>query len=204
MREAILTGLVTGWAIAVPVGAIAAFLVTLTARTSWRVGAAGALGVATVDGGYALVAVAAGASVAAAVGPVARPLAVVSGLVLLGVALVLARGALRPPPEARGGRRGVRSPGSAYLLFLGLTAVNPATVVYFAAFVLGNPDLVETRAQGAAFVAAAFAASASWQLTLAGVGAGLGRAVVGERGHRITGLVSAAVVAALAVRTVVG
>ena len=44
MLEVVVSGLVTGLAIAVPIGAVGAFLVTLTARTSWRVGSAAALG----------------------------------------------------------------------------------------------------------------------------------------------------------------
>jgi arginine exporter protein ArgO len=135
---AIGSGLVTGWAIAVPIGAVGAFLVALTARTSYAVGAAAALGIATVDGGA---------------------------------------------------------------LFLGLTAVNPATVVYFAAIVLGNRELTAGPVEGTVFVLAAFAASASWQLLLAGGGAALGRVATGPRARRTTGLVSAAVVAGLAVHT---
>ena len=69
VRDAVLSGLVTGWAIAVPIGAVGAFLVTLTARTSWRVGAAAALGIATVDGAYAALAVVAGATLGRAAGP---------------------------------------------------------------------------------------------------------------------------------------
>ena len=86
-------------------------------------------------------------------------------------------------------------PATAYLLFLGVTAVNPTTVVYFAAVVLGNQDLTSGPAQAAVFVAAAFAASASWQLVLAGGGAALGRIATGHRAHLVTGLVSAVVVA---------
>jgi arginine exporter protein ArgO len=90
------------------------------------------------------------------------------------------------------------SPGAAWVLFLGVTAVNPATIVYFAAVVLGNQGLVDGAAQGVAFVLAAFLASASWQLTLAGGGATLGRFVTGPRGRRVTGIVSGAVIALLA------
>jgi threonine/homoserine/homoserine lactone efflux protein len=53
---ALLAGLLAGYGIAMPVGAVATYLVTLTARTSARVGAAGALGVASADGLYAVVA----------------------------------------------------------------------------------------------------------------------------------------------------
>ncbi len=199
MRDAVLSGLVTGWAIAIPIGAVGAFLVTLTARTSWRVGAAAALGIATVDGAYAALAVVAGAALAALLAPVATALRIASGVVLLVIAALTLAHALR-------GTRAVRDaapmqPAAAYALFVGITAVNPTTVVYFAAIVLGNQDLVATAAEGVAFVLAAFVASASWQLALAGGGALLGRTVTGPRGQRVTGVVSALVIAALAVHT---
>jgi len=47
--------------------------------------------------------------------------------------------------------------------------------------------------------AAAFAASASWQLLLAGGGALLGRLLAGPRGRLATALVSSAVIVGLAV-----
>lgn len=203
MLEVVLSGLVTGWAIAVPVGAVGAFLVTLTARTSLRVGAAAALGVASIDGLYATAAVVGGAALSALIAPIEDPLRVVSSLVLLAVAVLTVLQALR---TAGSTAREVRpmTPRSAYLLFLGITAVNPATVVYFAAVVLGNHGLVSTPAEGVAFVLSAFVASASWQLTLAGGGAALGRFVTSERGHIVTGVVSGLVIAALAVWTLAG
>ncbi len=203
MLEVVVSGLVTGLAIAVPIGAVGAFLVTLTARTSWRVGSAAALGVATVDGVYAAVAVVGGAALAGLVGPVADPLRVASGVVLLGIVALTALHAWsrRAAPE-RSGR--VVGPRAAYVLFVGITVVNPTTVVYFAAVVLGNRDLVDGPVEGLVFVTAAFAASALWQLGLALAGAGLGRTVTGPRGRLVTGLVSAVVVAGLAVRTILG
>lgn len=199
VREAALSGLITGWAIAVPIGAVGAFLVTLAARTSFRVGAAGALGIATVDGMYAGLAVVAGSAVAAALEPVAHGLAIASGLVLLVIAGLTAAHALGSAGRVREARPiGARA---AYLLFLGVTAVNPTTVVYFAAIVLGNQHLVSTPAEGVVFVVAAFLASASWQLLLAGGGAALGRVATGQRAHLVTGLVSAVVIAALAIHT---
>lgn len=197
--EVVVSGLVTGWAIAIPIGAVGAFLVTLTARTSFRVGAAGALGIATVDGAYAALAVVAGAALATLLGPVATPLRIASGLVLLVIAALTAAHALATAGRVR--EAPPLHPARAYALFVGITAVNPTTVVYFAAVVLGNRHLVSTTVEGAAFVLAAFAASASWQLALAGGGAALGRAVTGRRSHLVTGLVSAVVIAALAVRT---
>jgi len=201
--EVVVSGLVTGWAIAIPIGAVGAFLVTLTARTSLRVGGAAALGIATVDGAYAAAAVVGGAALAGALAPVADPLRVASAMVLLGIAVLTAAHALRTHLTTNGSTREVRAmaPLRAYLLFVGITAANPATVVYFAAIVLGNRHLVSTPVEGAVFVAAAFAASASWQLALAVGGAALGRSVTGPRGRLVTGLVSAVVIALLAVHT---
>lgn len=199
MLEVVVSGLVTGWAIAIPIGAVGAYLVTLTARTSFRVGAAAALGIASVDGVYAALAVVAGAALSAVLAPVATPLRIASGVVLLAIAGLTAAHAL-----ATGGRvreASALSARRAYALFLGITAVNPTTVVYFAAVVLGNRHLVSTAAEGAAFVTAAFLASASWQLVLAGGGAALGRLATGARAHLVTGLVSALVIAGLAIHT---
>ncbi len=94
------------------------------------------------------------------------------------------------------------SPARAYLGLLGITLLNPTTVIYFAALVLGTraTDAAPLPEQGL-FVLAAFAASASWQLLLAGGGALLGRALTGRRGRLVTAVVSSAVIMALAVRT---
>ena len=197
--EVALSGLVTGWAIAVPIGAVGAFLVTLASRTSFRVGAAGALGIASVDGGYAALAVVAGSAIAAALEPVGHALTVASGIVLLVIAGLTAAHAVGTAGRVREVRP--MSPRAAYALFLGITAVNPTTVVYFAAVVLGNRHLVDGPAEGVVFVLAAFLASASWQLLLAGGGAALGRVATGHRAHLVTGLVSAVVIAALALHT---
>ncbi|MET9731097.1 LysE family transporter [Streptomyces sp. NPDC006458] len=207
MSTALLAGLVAGYGIAIPVGAVGTYLVSLTARTTLRTGAAAALGVASADGLYALCAVLGGSALAALLRPVLEPLRWLSVLVLLALAALGAYGALR---RHRGHRAATRSdppppsPGRAYLGLLGVTLLNPTTVIYFAALVLGAGDTGETgTAERTAFVLAAFAASASWQLLLAGGGALLGRALTGQRGRLVTALVSSAVMAALAVRMVI-
>jgi arginine exporter protein ArgO len=59
-----------------------------------------------------------------------------------------------------------------YARFLGLTIINPATVVYFAAVIIGLGVASDmTAAQGLLFVLGAFLASLSWQSLLAAVGA---------------------------------
>ncbi|MEU1852334.1 LysE family transporter [Streptomyces sp. NPDC019990] len=207
MTAALVAGLLAGYGIAVPVGAVGAYLVSLTARTSLRTGVCAALGVATADGLYALAAALGGTALAGALEPVLGPLRWVCVLMLLALAAWGAAGAVR---EYRGHRLPTRTapappgPVRAYLGLLGITLLNPTTVIYFAALVLGS------RATGAAgtaeqgvLVLAAFAASASWQVLLAGSGALLGRALTGRRGRLATALAASAVMTVLAVRTAV-
>ncbi|SEK51589.1 Arginine exporter protein ArgO [Streptacidiphilus jiangxiensis] len=208
LGAAVAAGMVAGYGIAMPVGAVGALLVALTARTSWRVGAAAALGVASADGVYALVAVVGGAALAPALRPVAGPLRWASVVVLAALAC---RGAATAIHRHRTGELAQRSvvtttgPLRAWLAFLGITLLNPATVVYFAALVLaGQGAAVPDRPAKALFVAAAFVASASWQLLLAGGGALLGRVLSGPGGRLWTSLVSSAVILALAVRLLLG
>jgi arginine exporter protein ArgO len=200
VREAILSGLVTGLAIAMPVGAVAALIVALTVRTSFRVGLGAAVGVATVDGAYAAAAVVGGGLVAQVLAPIAQPLRIGSTVVLLAIALWLVVSALRPRPERVADKGWVTTPLRAWMTFVAITAVNPATVIYFAAIVLANRNLVEGAGEGTAFVMAAFLASASWQVLVAGTGALLGRAMTGSRAHVVTGLVSGVAIAVLALR----
>ncbi|WP_281157575.1 LysE family transporter, partial [Streptomyces sp. HYC2] len=80
MSAALVAGLLAGYGIAVPVGAVATHLVTLTARTSLRTGVCAALGVATADGLYALLATLGGSAMAAALRPALVPLRWASAL----------------------------------------------------------------------------------------------------------------------------
>jgi len=204
--EVLLSGLVTGWAIAIPIGAVGALLVALTARTSIRTGSAAAMGVATVDGGYAAVAVVGGAAIADRLEPYDGWLRVLSAVVLLGIAALtiwLGRRSTGRSAAAPASSRDLR-PWQAYAAFVALTAVNPTTVVYFVAVVIGNPHLADGWAEGLVFVLAAFVASAAWQLFLALLGAALGRQVASRRGRVVTAWVSGLVIAALAIRTLLG
>ncbi|AVH54989.1 MULTISPECIES: LysE/ArgO family amino acid transporter [Streptomyces] len=207
MTAALVAGLLAGYGIAIPVGAVATYLVSLTARTSLRTGVCAALGVATADGLYALVAALGGSALAGTLQPVLLPLRWASGLVLAALAI---RGAVSAFRQYRGQRLAARSgedpphPARAYLALLGITLLNPTTVIYFTALVLGSrtADAVRPLEQGV-FVLAAFAASASWQLLLAGGGALLGRALTGHRGRLVTALASSVVITVLAVRMLV-
>jgi arginine exporter protein ArgO len=190
-----LAGVAAGYGIAVPVGAIGVLIAGLSARTSLRVGAAAGMGAATADGIYAAVAVAGGAAVAGLVAPIAVPLRWTAAVVLLVLAAVTARGAFAKPGTGRRPHRPTTAP-RAYGTILGLTLLNPATVIYFAALVLGRGG----AGGGIWFVAGAFLASASWQLLIAAGGSLIGRVLTGERGRKATALVSSVVIAVLAVR----
>jgi len=205
---ALVAGLLAGYGVAVPVGAIAILIIGLTARTSLRVGVAAALGVATADGVYAALAVLGGAALAGAIAPLAGPMRWVAAAVLLALALrtgVTAVRHHRDPVAAARADGGLRTPTRAYAGLLALTLLNPATIVYFVALVLGRRSGDGFTVAGeVVFVGAVFAASASWQLLLAGGGTLVGRALAGPRGRLVTALVSSGVILVLAVGLVLG
>jgi hypothetical protein len=125
---AFLAGVIAGYGIAVPVGAIAVLIVGLTARTAIR---------------------------------------------------------HHRDPVGRRSADGLATPVRAYLGLLALTLLNPATVVYFAALVLGGG----AGDGGAAFVLGALLASASCQLLVASGGSLVGWVLTGGRGRLTTALV---------------
>lgn len=217
MLDALLAGVIAGYAIAIPVGAIAALLITLGAQHGARIAAGGAFGAAAVDGVYATIAVTAGAVIAPLIAQVEEPLRWVSVAVLLVLGVVLALPGLRPrstPVAAatlEGDVGGADAPPGPRVrtatfrrLFVtvgALTLVNPVTVVYFAALVGSSTLAVDAgAAERTVFVLAAFAASLSWQLLLTTAGSLVGRVLTGPTGARVTALVGGALVIALAVR----
>ncbi|GAB3154183.1 LysE family transporter [Micromonospora sonneratiae] len=203
MIDALLAGLLAGYGVAVPVGAIAILVMGLAARTSLRVGVAAAMGVATADGIYAVVAVLGGAALAGLIEPVAGPLRWVAAAILVALAGHTAVAAIRrygnPAPAARSGR-GLATPGRAYAGLLALTMLNPMTVVYFAALVLGRQTADGmTFVEAMVFAVAALVASASWQLLVATGGSLVGRLLTGARGQLFTALGSSVLIVALVV-----
>ncbi len=171
--EAFLNGVLAGYGIAIPVGAIAVLIVEVGMRCGFRCAAFAGAGAASADLVYATAAVGGGAALAAAVESVETPLRLLSGAVLALLAIAglwrLRRGGAENPTAAAMPDRAELV--GTYLRFLGLTIINPLTVVYFAAFVvgLGLADGLSLGG-GAIFVGGAFLASLSWQLLLAAVG----------------------------------
>jgi arginine exporter protein ArgO len=94
------------------------------------------------------------------------------------------------------------TPGRAYAAFVALTAVNPGTLVYFVALVLGSGGALR-HASGASFVAGVLIASAAWQLLLVGGGAALAHVLATPRARRALALASSALMLGLAVRVLI-
>ncbi|WP_405871877.1 LysE family transporter [Streptomyces zaomyceticus] len=206
MTAVVVAGLLAGYGIAIPVGAVGAYLVAVTARAGWRTGAGAALGVATADGVYALLAVAGGSALVPLLAPVMDPLRWASAVVLVVLAVraaCVALSAYRTGGLASRDDGTALTPGRAYLTFLGITILNPMTVIYFAALILATgPSAPATLPDRTAFVLAALVASASWQFLLALGGTLLGRTLTGVRGRLVTALASSTLIVVLAVRLV--
>ncbi|TDD22463.1 LysE family transporter [Nonomuraea diastatica] len=201
MQEAILAGLWAGYGLSVPVGAVAVLMINMTARTSFRVGASAAVGATTADALYAVLAVVGGAAAASALQPFAQPLRWTAFLVLSAMAIRILVTAFRTSGSAGahpGGPRREMTPFRSYVLFLGLTVLNPWPALYFVALILGRQaQQAMTAAESAVYAGAIVVASASWQLLLAGGGAVFGKLLTGHRGRTVTAVVSSVLIMAL-------
>jgi threonine/homoserine/homoserine lactone efflux protein len=171
MVSSFLAGVVAGYAIAIPVGAIAVLIVELGVRRGFRIAAAAGAGAGTADGLYAALAALGGAALAGVIAPLEEPLRLVAGGVLLGIALRGFAALLLARDRSAARDETPRAARATYLRFVGLTLLNPMTVIYFAALMLGLPEIGDAPAERAAFVAGALGSSLSWQLLLAAVGA---------------------------------
>jgi threonine/homoserine/homoserine lactone efflux protein len=196
-------GALAGLGIAVPVGAIAVLIVDLAMRQGFARAVPAALGAASADLLYAVVAVLAGTAVASALEPHQRTIQLVSAGVLAAI-LVYRTWRLLRPVDLERPRRTAEGPLRIYGSFLALTLVNPMTVTYFAALILGlGPDTLGSGTDKTLFAAGAGIASASWQLLLAGTGAILHHRL--SEGARVaTALFGNLLIAAFAVRLALG
>jgi arginine exporter protein ArgO len=201
--RALAEGALAGLGIAVPVGAIAVLIVDLAMRRGFARAAPAALGTATADLIYAAVAAVAGIAVAATLAPHQRRIELGSATVLAGIVVYRVVRLLRTPRPHHRDPTG-DGPLRTYAGFLALTLVNPLTITYFAALILGlGDDTLGSAADKGLFVVGAFVASAAWQLVLAGAGAVLHHRL-SERALLATALVGNVLIAALAIRLALG
>ena len=196
-------GFAAGLAIAMPLGAIAVLILRESmVRGVWFGLAAGA-GCATVDFLYCGLSVALGASLADAIEPWLPALAAASGAVIIAIGAFQLRGALRThaaPESAAEVVTGSRL--RVYGRFVGLTALNPATIVYFLALSAVVATITTSAWGPVVFIGATFIASLLWQSTLAVIGAVIG-AAVSARTTRVLGIVASCAIIALGVVAVV-
>src|SRR5215203_6283215 len=95
MFDALISGLIAGWGVAVPLGAIGVLLVDLGMRAGFRRAAPAAVAVATADLLYAAVAAAVGTAAAKLLEPHEHALKLIAAGVLAGVAVLSLRGLRR-------------------------------------------------------------------------------------------------------------
>jgi threonine/homoserine/homoserine lactone efflux protein len=176
-------GFVSGLAIATQFGAVSALLLETTMTAGPRAGAAAGLGVATVDLGFAAVAVVAGGTARAALAGHETELKAAAAVTLAAIALRGLRSLMRGRSPSKPARAHVgppprrhASPSAQYVRFLTITTINPLTIVSFAS-VAASLSLTGFFPR-AAFVTGVGAASASWHLVLT--------LVAGHAGRRIT------------------
>jgi threonine/homoserine/homoserine lactone efflux protein len=199
VAQAFLLGIAAGYAIAIPFGPIAVLIVRTGVRQGLRAAAAAGAGTATADLVFATIAMLFGAAASAFLAPILPAARLVAGAAL---AVIAVRGLLLTPQPMDREPGSVR-PGNTYLMFLGLTMLNPPTVIYFVSLAIALPEVSAEFASRAAFVVGAFLSSLSLQEFLALVGAMLhGRLT--PRLQRITAFVSSLIILALAARVAFG
>ncbi len=195
-------GAVAGVAVATPFGPISLLLLETGRRLGPRRGFPAALGVALTDLVYAAVAGLGGARARSMIDGHERVVSVGSGLVLIAVAAwctVRALGSRGPEPTAE---VSPRSPGRLLTGFIGLTLVNPLTIVAFLAVTTGI-RVEFTAVTVPVFALVVFAVSLVWHTGLVGGGAVLGR-VLSPSVQRLTAMVGGLAIASLGIRSLVG
>lgn len=199
-------GVLAGYGIAIPVGAIAILIIETGLRKGFKLGFAAGAGAATGDVIYATLAVVAGATLAAFLAPFASQLRLLSGFVLMAVGvygIVKVRGANKNRAELimnNNSNHHFRTYGQ----FLGITLLNPLTIAYFGALILGTDGgTASSLTDRAAFVLGAGLASLSWQTLLAGSGS-LARQYLSPQFQIYTSVIGNTIVIILGLRILIG
>jgi threonine/homoserine/homoserine lactone efflux protein len=177
-------GVAAGLGVAMPLGAIAALLLREGLVNGLRVATAAAAGVATVDLVYCVAAMIAGAAIAPAVESQRAAFLGIAGLLIVAMG-VRQLATLRPTRSAVIPDLAQTSALSSFLRFVGLTAVNPLTLVYF----LALAGAVTTRSGSwvgpVLFVTAVGASSLAWQVMLASIGTVFRRSFNARTAHAV-------------------
>jgi len=176
--EVVWEGMLAGYGIAIPVGAIAILIIDAGLKRGLFVGLMAGAGAAAADLLYASVAAVGGSLLASALSPYDTLLRSASALLLLaigGYGLWRTRLAAVEVETVAASKNGTGS-ARTFFQFLGLTLLNPTTVAYFTALIVGSETLSSLGSQQRlTFAMAAGTASLSWQSLLALIGAMAGK-----------------------------
>ena len=135
--DALLSGIVAGYGIAIPVGPIAILILELGLRRGFRIAFCAGAGAASADLIYATVAAVAGTFLVSVLTPYASILRLASGLGLIAIGALLLYHGRNVSDRANKSRFGETSLPQTYGMVLGLTILNPVTVTYFTTLILG-------------------------------------------------------------------
>lgn len=203
MWELFTIGFMAGLALAIPVGPMAIMLINTTISRGWRHGVVGALGMATVDGAYALAVFVIGGIIAATL----TSLKIVFGLVGAGILLVLGIQTayknlklLRAKDSLVGATMEAGSIGKTFGTFLAATVINAPTALYFLAIApnVANMGYSLNATNIIIFVISVFVGSLIWQETLVFTGLAI-RGITSNRFRAWIGLIGGALIIGLAI-----
>ena len=159
-------GIIAGYGIAMPIGPIGILIIELGIRRGFSTAFSAGAGAATADLIYATIASTAGAFLVSILEPYAHSLRLVSAIVLIAFGVWLLYHGFRVRRQSK--EVSAISRVDTYLMFLGLTLLNPVTVVYFTTLILGlTAGTAASSIDILLFVVGAFSASLSWQTLLA-------------------------------------
>lgn len=195
---ALLSGIVAGLALAVPLGAIGVLLVQEGVTRGLRQGLPAATAVATVDILYCAVTVTAGSVVGPIVSRWEPWPQIIGGFALVALGGQGLLGSWRSTAGEIGGQMAdsATSRRRRFALFVGLTAINPATLVYFVALLPSFDQIAPSISARMALVAGVGIASFGWQASLVMLGAYL-RSTTGPSFRTRTAAIGNGVVAIL-------
>ena len=167
--DVLIAGFLAGLALAIPLGPMAILLISTTLKYGRKIGAFGALAMASVDLLYAATVFAFGQLVISLLTDWVLPLRMLGTAMLIFVAVKIyieARGSAKiDSPELTGAKQ---SRIKTYAKFFGLTVLNPATAFYFFGITPSVATLASasTTASIVFFALGVFIGSVIWQMSL--------------------------------------
>ena len=203
MWELFTIGFLAGLALAIPVGPMAIMLVNTTVSRGLRHGVFGALGMASVDGAYALAVFVIGGFIATTLATFKVALGLIGAVILsvLGIQTLIKNLRLLGKRDlANNSTQGTGSVAKTFGTFVAATVVNPPTALYFLAIApnVANMGFDLDISNVAVFAVAVLLGSLIWQEALVIVGL-MVRGITTNRFRVWLGLVGGSLIIGLAI-----